>query len=60
MMENDKFNAAVVFREIINLYQEYDAIYDLNFTEDNFDIESCYFTAFLVAKSFYEQLSLLR
>ena len=46
-MENDKFNAAVAgdFLEKVSqcLYQEYDAIYDLNFTEDNFNIEKLLF-----------------
>ncbi len=47
MMENEKFNAAVAadFLEKVSqcLYQEYDAIYDLNFTEDNFNIEKLLF-----------------
>ncbi len=67
MMENDKFNAAVAadFLEKVSqcLYQEYDAIYDLNFTEDNFDIEKllfhCFSSSYKISFS-YEQLSLLR
>ena len=66
-MENEKFNAAVAadFLEKVSqsLYQEYDAIYDLNFTEDNFDIEKllfhCFSSSYKISFS-YEQLSLLR
>tara|TARA_B100001971_G_C17693903_1_gene288360 strand:+ start:141 stop:455 length:315 start_codon:yes stop_codon:yes gene_type:complete len=66
-MDNDKFNAAVAadFLEKVSqcLYQEYDAIYDLNFTEDNFDVEKllfhCFSSSYKISFS-YEQLSLLR
>ena len=66
-MENEKFNAAVAadFLENVSqcLYQEYDAIYDLNFTEDNFDIEKllflCFSSSYKISFS-YEQLPLLR
>ena len=66
-MDNDKFNAAVAadFLEKVSqcFYQEYDAIYDLKFTEDNFDIEKllfhCFSSSYKISFS-YEQLSLLR
>ena len=66
-MENGKFNAAVAadFLEKVSqcFYQEYDDIYDLNFTEDNFDIEKllfhCFSSSYKISFS-YEQLSLLR
>ncbi len=66
-MDNYKFNAAVAadFLEKVSqcLYQEYDAIYDLNFTEDNFDVEKllfyCFSSSYKISFS-YEQLSLLR
>ncbi|MEI8643511.1 hypothetical protein P4S60_14620 [Pseudoalteromonas sp. Hal040] len=66
-MENEKFNAAVAadfLEKVIQcLYQEYDAIYDLNFTEDNFDIEKLLFHSFSNSYKIsfsYEQLPLLR
>ncbi|MCG9736295.1 hypothetical protein L1D51_20245 [Pseudoalteromonas shioyasakiensis] len=67
MLENEKFNAAVAadFLEKVSqcLYQEYDAIYDLNLTEDNFDVEKllfhCFSSSYKISFS-YEQLPLLR